>query len=288
MLKQLISFHAVISAGGVNEAAKRLNKVASAVSYDIKKLEAAVGVPLFLREGRRLAPTARALFLYGAVDRTHGDLKRALEHVQHPEHFGEPLRVCCVSGFGRYRLAPALLKRLPTDRPLEMHFANAEDVVRRVERGAAAFGVSYKPVLGISLSQRAVAREELVLISAAKAKGLELRDIAACRFVTYDEYEYVFETWFRAHKTATPARLDRGDHVRELEEAIEAVACGRGVTILPKDAVSTFARNRVRIVRFEKLRCENAIYLLAPAMEMNSADAQLIEAAAQTVATKTR
>jgi DNA-binding transcriptional LysR family regulator len=283
MLKQLISFHAVISAGGVNEAAKRLNKVASAVSYDIKKLEAAVGVPLFLREGRRLAPTARALFLYGAVDRTHGDLTRALAHVQHPEQFGEPLRLSCVSGFGRYRLAPALLRRLPIDRPLEMHFASAEDVVQRVERGSAAFGVSYRPTLGTSLSQRVVASEELVLIAAKTSPSatLTLQNLAECRFVTYDEFEYVFDSWFRAHKLALPARMHRGDHVQELEEAIEAVACGRGITILPKDAVSAPAQMHVRVIRFQKFRCENAIYLLAPTMEMTSHDALLIEAAAR-------
>ena len=56
-LDQLLVLESVVRVGTFAGAAKELHRVTSAVSYAIKTLEEALGVPLFAREGRRAALT---------------------------------------------------------------------------------------------------------------------------------------------------------------------------------------------------------------------------------------
>ncbi|MFN3938590.1 MAG: LysR family transcriptional regulator [Gemmobacter sp.] len=56
-LSALRSLVAVVDAGGVTRAAGLLNLTQSAVSMQIRRLEDALGLALFVREGRRMSPT---------------------------------------------------------------------------------------------------------------------------------------------------------------------------------------------------------------------------------------
>ena len=49
---------AVVHEGGVNRAAKSLNKVPSAISHTIQKLESELNAKLFVKRGRSLVLTA--------------------------------------------------------------------------------------------------------------------------------------------------------------------------------------------------------------------------------------
>ena len=57
-LAALRSFVAIAETGGVTRAAGRLNLTQSAVSMQLKRLESALGQPLFERERRSMTPTA--------------------------------------------------------------------------------------------------------------------------------------------------------------------------------------------------------------------------------------
>ena len=57
----LTAFEAVCRTGSTLAAARDLDLTQGAVSRLIQNLEAQLGVQLFLREGRRLQPTDRAL-----------------------------------------------------------------------------------------------------------------------------------------------------------------------------------------------------------------------------------
>ena len=58
-LSDLRIFKAVIDAGGITGAARILHRVPSNVTTRIRQLEAGIGADLFLREGGRLALSAR-------------------------------------------------------------------------------------------------------------------------------------------------------------------------------------------------------------------------------------
>ncbi|MBX2853591.1 MAG: LysR family transcriptional regulator, partial [Rhodobacteraceae bacterium] len=74
-LNLLLAFEAVARHRSVTEAAKELHLSQSAVSRLIKNLEEQLGVELFVRQRKKLTPTATAL-AYQA------DLSRALDMIQ--------------------------------------------------------------------------------------------------------------------------------------------------------------------------------------------------------------
>ena len=65
-LSDLRIFQAVVREGGITRAAGRLHRVQSNVTKRVQQLEADLGVPLFLREGKKLiaAPAGRILLDY--------------------------------------------------------------------------------------------------------------------------------------------------------------------------------------------------------------------------------
>ncbi len=77
-LNLLVVLDAVLSERSVARAAKRLHVGPSAVSNALARLRAALGDPLFVRRGRGVVPTPRALQLAPILAKTLGELDRAL------------------------------------------------------------------------------------------------------------------------------------------------------------------------------------------------------------------
>lgn len=105
-------FRTVVAEGGVNAAARALHKSPSAVTYDLQQLERQIGMPLFRRSSSRFVLTPRGRVLAASIERAYLDLGQAWQNVRE-DVVAEPLRIACVSGFGRYRLVPRLLALLP-------------------------------------------------------------------------------------------------------------------------------------------------------------------------------
>lgn len=65
-LASLEIFRTVVREGGVTRAAAQLHRVQSNVTTRIRQLEASLGVPLFVREGKRmvLTPAGQTLLTY--------------------------------------------------------------------------------------------------------------------------------------------------------------------------------------------------------------------------------
>ncbi|EBA14726.1 transcriptional regulator, LysR family protein [Roseobacter sp. SK209-2-6] len=61
--QQLIVFREVMKTGSVSQAARNLHRTQPAVSASIRTLEVDLGLPLFLREGRRMVPVPEAHYL---------------------------------------------------------------------------------------------------------------------------------------------------------------------------------------------------------------------------------
>lgn len=279
--KWLNAFRAVAATGSVTAAARQLHRVPSAVSYELKRLEQQLGFPVVVRHGRGVRITAQGRLLAEAVDRAWRELDRAIDRAAQPHASAEPLRIAAVSGFGRYRLVPGLLARMPPDRALEVRFATADEALRLVEAGSVGYAVSYRPMIGKSTQSRRIAEEELVLVSPRDAAPVRLADLHKLRFIAYDEFEYVFQSWRQAYGLEEPERWRTLDHASELEEALEAVARGRGHCIVPADAAKGQAyRDRLRIDRPGRRRCRNPVYLLGAPSLMDSPDVRLIERAA--------
>lgn len=71
-LAALRAFHAAGTAGSMAAAAQQLGVTPSAISHQVRGLEARLGIALFLRTPRRLTPTPAGATLLAALDRGFG------------------------------------------------------------------------------------------------------------------------------------------------------------------------------------------------------------------------
>ena len=190
-------------------------------------------------------------------------------------HRLEPLRLGSASGFGRYVLVPALhaLREAHKDKTLDvqMWFDSADVVLRSLERGEREAAFVYSRGVSNRLRYRAVYDEELVLIVASgkkkpwKTGALDtLATFEEIPFVTYHEGDYVFGRWFEANFGEQPSAIRSSAHFSELEEVVDFVRRGAGVSIVPRDSVEA-ARDRgeIDIVYAGRAApCINQVYMV--------------------------
>lgn len=74
----LLALDALLQAGSVTGAARRMNVSPPAMSHTLSRLRLAVGDPLFVRAGNRLVPTPRALALGERVARAAAEIRALL------------------------------------------------------------------------------------------------------------------------------------------------------------------------------------------------------------------
>lgn len=246
-LPYLEVFRTVCEEGGFTAAARTLGCTQPAVSYQIRKLEEVLGVTLLERGGRRMVLTPEGRRFRSFADQVFVELARVRSECVAGQRL-EPLRLGSVSGFGRYVLVPALhaLRDEQEDHPsleVRLQYEAADVLLDRLEQGEYEGAFVYKRRVSNALSYEAVYDEELVLVAApelaaeAGARGLgRLEALEEVAFVTYEECDYVFGRWFDASFGGQPSRLSSGSHFTELEEVLEFVARGVGLSVVPRDS----------------------------------------------------
>jgi DNA-binding transcriptional LysR family regulator len=276
-LRQVAVFHAVASGGSIAAAALRLGKSGPAVHHDLKSLERDLGHRLFDRVGRGLRMTGAARRLFEGVSRNLDEIERELARFSRGG--GSALRVGTVSGFGRYRLSPLLFRRASAQE-IELLMGTHDQILEALVAGRIDVGVTYKPVTAIPIVARPLADEQCMLLGPASMvhPPLTIEALEGLPFVTYDEYEYVFALWFQGVFGRQPGRLRRSDHSSELEEALESVAAGRGVTIAPADAWRQGPwKERCRDLGPDAPAITNALYVLSLAGSPTEAADRILE-----------
>ncbi|MBV0893379.1 LysR family transcriptional regulator [Paracoccus sp. Z118] len=110
VLPFLRAFEAVARLGHVRSAAAELNLTPSAVSYQIKMLERALGLPVFVRESRSMRLTGEGERFFRDTGAIMRSLEASLEGIaSRPRRPPETrLRIAASSGLGHIWLAPKL------------------------------------------------------------------------------------------------------------------------------------------------------------------------------------
>jgi DNA-binding transcriptional LysR family regulator len=243
-------------------AAQALHRTEQAVSYQLRRLEERLGTNLFDRHAGRLVPNARGLCLLEFCQDMHRDWSRVRETLGTVVEEA-PLRIAAVSGFGRYVLLPLFRDGPLSDVPLRMHYPRAPEVVRSVASGVADLGFVHCPQPHGRLAQDMVTHEEIVAIGPPGTTAGEPGDLHNWPFVSYDESDYVFATWFAQMAGTTVPPLRSAAHFEELEEVLTWVAGGRGLSIVPADcAAPAEGRGEIAVLRWPERSCMNAIHVL--------------------------
>ncbi|HYW75143.1 MAG TPA: LysR substrate-binding domain-containing protein [Gammaproteobacteria bacterium] len=105
----LLAFDAVVRLGSVTDAARELDATQPAISQRLRTLEEVVGIPLFVRSGRRLQPTRAGRRYHDAISDAVIDLMRATRRLQSDARAqGRELTIAAHFGVARLWLLPRM------------------------------------------------------------------------------------------------------------------------------------------------------------------------------------
>lgn len=231
----------ITDAGSMTRAAERLHLTQSALSHQLRDIEARIGTPFFVRLGRRMVLTAAgrrvletARRVLADVDRTEADLRRLAGH-------GDgTIRVCTECNTGYTWLAPLLATFQRKHPRVAVHVA-ADATQRPLDallEGRVDLAILIDPVPDRRFRLRPLFGDEMVAIVAkghplARKRWVGAADLAAQHLLLYSS---VPEESFLLRKVLSPAGLTpaRVSFIMLTEAMIELARAGTGVGILPR------------------------------------------------------
>ncbi|UUZ81071.1 LysR family transcriptional regulator [Paenibacillus sp. P26] len=143
-LKMLKTFLTIVRLGGFQKTAEELQYAQSTISMQIQKLEADLGVTLFVRDGKRIRLTEAGRMLSRQAEpllKSAESLREALAGVG--QGMAGQVRIASVEPAATSRLSPVLAD-FSKERPavkLSLEIGNTDFVCGRVASGHADFGL---------------------------------------------------------------------------------------------------------------------------------------------------
>ena len=239
-LAQLRIFLTVVREGGINAAARKLNRVQSNVTTRIKQLEESLNVLLFSREGRRLNLSNEGKVLLQYAEELLDLEEKARNEISGDYPIGT-LQLGTLESTAASRLPPLLArfhKNHPTVR-IELQTGTTEALIERVTYGEldAAFVADFDRQQDL-LTGQAVFEENLVLVTPLTHDEIKSsRDIQTNTIITFPKgcaYRRRIFDWIGSE----------GYPWQTLELAsyhaiVACVASGTGIAVVPSSVLRT-------------------------------------------------
>lgn len=167
----LSTFLAVVSAGRISAAARQIHLSQPAVTAQIRKLEDAIGAPLFVRSARGVQPTAAGLQLAEDAREIQRLLDAAMSRASGSRDTVGPLELAASTTIAAHVLPPLLarFRGLYPAVPLRVRMANTEDVVRLVRAGEVPLGLVEGHARAAGIRLEPLAEDEIVPIAGVTA-----------------------------------------------------------------------------------------------------------------------
>lgn len=240
-LAELEIFRTVVAEGGVTRAAERLNRVQSNVTTRIKQLEQSIGVPLFVRDRKRLILTASGEALLDYAERIL-DLVQEAREVVSPQNPRGRLRIGSMESAAASRLPAPLAEfhqRWPEVR-LELSTGPTDVLIAGVRAGKLDAALVAGPIEDGALSATPLYKEELLLVTPRSHRRVRSpEDVMLDTLIVFEQgcaYRRHAESWFAGQGKG-------GVPVRTLELAsyhaiLACVAAGAGVAVVPRSVIA--------------------------------------------------
>jgi DNA-binding transcriptional LysR family regulator len=258
-LEQLQALAEAVRGPTFAAAAARLRVSPSALSQQLRGLEARLGVRLFEAVGRLRRPTPAAtrfaLELRGHLD---GLAEAAARLAQAHEEVRGTIRLGGPGPFSRRWLRPRLAALLRAHAALrvEVRFEVPSVLVRAINAGELDLAILASAPQEGGLELRALCEEEFQCFAAPElAAGLSRSPTATAlrsqRWIAFDRDLAMHATWWRAaFGRREPFPEEVVCYVTSLDEMMELCAAGCGLTVLP----GYFAEGALRARRLVELR----------------------------------
>lgn len=187
-LNLLVVLHQLLRSESATKAAERLGLTPSAVSHALRRLRDELGDPLFVREGHKLVPTARASALADPLQRVLGEIERLLagDAPLEPATLARTFTIGATD-YAQLVLLPRLLGRLAEEAPkVELQIlspGNAVDALVRERHLDLALGTFFSPLPGLYSSHLF---EERFVVLARRGHPLLRRGLNLERYAAAD------------------------------------------------------------------------------------------------------
>lgn len=227
-LADLRLVEAVAVAGGVSRAAERLNCVQSNVTARLRRLEAALGGPLFLRNPRGMEPTPAGRLLVDYAGRLLALADEAGRATKAALAGAVPLGIGAMETATAVRLPP-VLARLTAARPeieISLSTGTSEEIVRGVLDRRHDVGLVAVMVEHPDLIAEEVFVEDLVLVHDGRGRGSD----ALLAFRAGCAYRRRAEQWLAEIGRPAGRIMELGT----LDGILGCIAAGMGRAVLPR------------------------------------------------------
>lgn len=241
-LSDLHVFRTVVEAGGVVRASEVLHRAQSSVTARIFALEHKMGVPLFVREGRRMQLSPAGHVLLGYADRLLELAREAGEAVRENRPSGV-FRLGAMESTAAVRLPRPLgvFHEAYPEVNMELYSGDPRDLVNQVLRSELDAALIIDPVSDRRLGSAVIYTEELVIIAEEKHAPIRSpRDIPSRSILAFHHgcpHRRRLEEWFARSHVVPQRILEVGSY----HLILGCVALGMGVALVPKSVLDTFA-----------------------------------------------
>lgn len=232
-MKALVAFDAAMRRNSFSLAAKDLSVTPGAIGQQIQKLEAWLGLPLFIREVRQVRPTADALGYWNAIQPALAQIRHASQAAQRSR--GNEVRLSMPPGFSAKWFAPRMAQFVRRHPEVALHLSASSALVD-FERDAFDLGIRYfdghDPHLAATLLY---ADEARAFCSPDYAACLALRQPADLVRATllHSTLHPHWRDWLSRHAGLDETRIAaiHGIHFDHALVAIESARQGQGIML---------------------------------------------------------
>lgn len=240
-LTDLEIFLCVVESGGITKAAERLHRVPSNVSTRVRQFEEDLGVPLFLREGKRLRLSPAGGVLRGYAERILGLAREARESISDDLHNGF-LRLGSVESAAAVRLPQPLSefhRRYPNV-ALALHTGSTRQLVVQVLAGDLDAALVADVVVDDRLGKMPAYTEELVIVAEAGHPPInsphDVSRLTVLAFGAGCAYRKRLERWF----DEGGRQPDRFMNFFSYHAILGCAVTGMGIALVPKSILDVF------------------------------------------------
>ena len=252
----LRTFCTLVEVGHFTRTAEQLHMTQSGVSQHVRKLESQLETPLLVREGKRFFLTDAGERLYQDGRKVIQDLATMEQRVGEDPPYEGQVRIMSPGSVG-LRLYPHLLA-LQKQHPklvIEYRFAPNADVEKAVAEDAIDFGFMTRDTNREEVSCRAVAKEELLLVTPAKVSTPDWQQLLELGFIDHPDGAHHAGLLLGANypEFRNSGAFESRGFSNQISLILEPVSMGLGFTVLPAYAVEAFAKpKRIRAHRLPK------------------------------------
>lgn len=235
---------AILTEGSFQKAAQRLNCSQSTITFQVRRLENELSLPLFERIGRRMVLSRAGKDILPHMQAIAQAMQEIREYSDGQGHLAGELRLAVAESLLACKLAPVItrfMEKAPDVR-LELHSRNCHDIRTDLVAGRYDMGIYYDVGGHPHCLDLTTLGETSGVIAASPALSPAIRDMSTphqCKEISFitSEARSVYRERMEAYLRAQDIRLRNTVELWNIEAIKQCVARTPSITFLPRFAV---------------------------------------------------